>query len=1045
MTPFPTALLAGLALVLAILAGPTAGVAQENLLATEQAQLNQLRSVRDELAVVADRQVQTNAALAERLDAFDPTDPGDPATLDSLRQVQFELNLAQTRLQTIDRRIEVSLANLRGIDTRLSRLDARIPQEGAGTLEELVEEALRALLREQRGVQTEILASLRRYRTVANEYLALVREQLALERERISLEGIIGLEDILVDPLVARLRLRVANLNQENIALSNEAAAIVGDTPETMRERNLLQLRADGALLASNARLVDIDIVVARRTLEALSELVGESAAPLDLLENARERLAATRRFLAGLEQEIERNAAALTDLAEISAAAAASASASGNGEDAVMGRDALERRLAQLRTLFEDQRREVAELQEKATPLAEDFARSTATRAAQALSEREAIRIDSVTRGRLADEAAELPAKMIAVIEDGAITVADRVEDAPPSRLLQAAAALVGVVVLFVFFRRVALPRLLESSATNFTVTPLRILRNKLFWLAPAAAFAAVAAILGVPGDVFRLALTLLLVPAVASFVRGILQETVISHSEGRRRRIGETIRSLTTASVVVIAAVLVAYTILGDTFVLPSTRSWINRLVFAAFIVAAIPLFLFALFFTARAREDRATAGQAALAGLSLVPPILLVGIGVVGLLGYTRLATELFADFATLAAVLLVLAFAIAVLHDLLEAGIARIRAKDPARAYFMRANFAKPLNRAGQILLALVALATIWDLFDLSTETPVVREIIAVLSQPLFTAGGTTYRIGSILAAVVALWAVFWIGGWSQRVSYTILYRRVRDLGIRQSLSVFTKYVVIVVGLLVTLSIIGFDVTTLTVFAASLGVGIGFGLQNVVNNFISGILILIERPLRIGDIVTVTGNTGTVDAIGIRSLRLRTFDEYDVIVPNSAVISDTFVNWSRTDKVIRQLVTVGISYGDDPVRAVEIVRGIVSDFTPPILATPPPSVTVDEFADSAVNIRVAYYIELGGSVGLFDIRDHVLTRIWHAFRDEGITIPFPQRDVHLISADGKPRSRTAGRAASEPTAEPDAGAREPETSPASDRDQRTGEEE
>ena len=178
------------------------------------------------------------------------------------------------------------------------------------------------------------------------------------------------------------------------------------------------------------------------------------------------------------------------------------------------------------------------------------------------------------------------------------------------------------------------------------------------------------------------------------------------------------------------------------------------------------------------------------------------------------------------------------------------------------------------------------------------------------------GASALSVQDTFLAVLLVGFAFWIGGWSQQVSYNLALTRVRDLGIRQSLSTFVQYIVIVLGLLLTLKVIGLDLTALTVFAASIGVGIGFGLQNVVNNFISGILLLAERPLRVTDIVTIGGETGEVTRIGIRSLIVRTFDRKDLIIPNSAVIGNTFTNWTRNDETLREVLLFRISYRDDP---------------------------------------------------------------------------------------------------------------------------------
>jgi hypothetical protein len=139
---------------------------------------------------------------------------------------------------------------------------------------------------------------------------------------------------------------------------------------------------------------------------------------------------------------------------------------------------------------------------------------------------------------------------------------------------------------------------------------------------------------------------------------------------------------------------------------------------------------------------------------------------------------------------------------------------------------------------------------------------VRWVRDQIDMELLRIGEAPSTTGAILVAVILAGTALWVGGWSQQVGYRLAYRRIRDRGLRQALATFTRYVVIVVGLLLALKIIGFDLTAITVFATSLGVGIGFGLQNIVNNFISGILLLAERPLRVGDYVTIGPHEGNV---------------------------------------------------------------------------------------------------------------------------------------------------------------------------------------
>lgn len=137
---------------------------------------------------------------------------------------------------------------------------------------------------------------------------------------------------------------------------------------------------------------------------------------------------------------------------------------------------------------------------------------------------------------------------------------------------------------------------------------------------------------------------------------------------------------------------------------------------------------------------------------------------------------------------------------------------------------------------------------------------MRWLLSLLGLELFELGESAFTVGDIFGAVLLVGIALWIGGWSQQVSVHLAYRRVRDHGLRQALATFTRYVVIVAGTLFALRVIGFDLTTLTVFAASLGVGIGFGMQSIVNNVLTGLLLLAERPLRVGKFVEIGTNLG-----------------------------------------------------------------------------------------------------------------------------------------------------------------------------------------
>ncbi len=309
---------------------------------------------------------------------------------------------------------------------------------------------------------------------------------------------------------------------------------------------------------------------------------------------------------------------------------------------------------------------------------------------------------------------------------------------------------------------------------------------------------------------------------------------------------------------------------------------------------------------------------------------------------------------------------------------------------------------PAYRVTLVFIALAGLHVLVLLYDWNAQTPIVGAVPALLDSTLFHLGETPVQLETLAIGLTVLIVAFWGAGWSRQVSYRWLYTRVQDQGIRGSLSTFTQYIFVVTGLVIAMKVIGLDLTALAVFAGALGVGIGFGMQQIVVNFISGILLLIERPLATSDMVNVDKYEGEVTRIGIRSLTIKTFDNQEVILPNSAVITQPFINWTRSDDIIRTVLMIGISYDDDPKQAAAIIDELVRAH-PAVLESPGVKVLLWEYGDSALMIRLQFHTRVRGEIGRSDVRSQLLFSIWHAFKDAGITIPYPQRDVHVKASD------------------------------------------
>lgn len=221
------------------------------------------------------------------------------------------------------------------------------------------------------------------------------------------------------------------------------------------------------------------------------------------------------------------------------------------------------------------------------------------------------------------------------------------------------------------------------------------------------------------------------------------------------------------------------------------------------------------------------------------------------------------------------------------------------------------------------------------------------------------------------------------------------------GVPGAVDVLCRYGVLLVGFLMALAAAGVDFSRVTLLISALGVGIGFGLQNLVNNFVSGLILVFEHPVQFGDYVEVGSVSGEVRKIGFRASILRTPDGADVIVPNSELIGSRVMNWSLTDQLRRISIPVSVAYGTDPNRVMDVLIGIANKH-PAVLADPAPMVVFDRLADSSLNFTLLCWSLVQR---WFLTRSELTIAINNAFKEAGIEIPFPQQDVHVHWSDSE----------------------------------------
>jgi small-conductance mechanosensitive channel len=237
---------------------------------------------------------------------------------------------------------------------------------------------------------------------------------------------------------------------------------------------------------------------------------------------------------------------------------------------------------------------------------------------------------------------------------------------------------------------------------------------------------------------------------------------------------------------------------------------------------------------------------------------------------------------------------------------------------------------------------------------------------------------------------------------------VLARRDVELGVRQAIATIFHYVFVFIGFLIILSTAGIDVTALNVLAGAIGIGVGFGLQTIANNFISGLIILFERPIKVGDRIQVGDVTGDVVRIAARATSIRTNDNIDIIVPNADFISSQVINWSHSDREVRLHVPVGVSYSSDPEKVREILLEVASEHKG-VLKSPAPDVIFVEFGDSSLNFDLRVWTSDYITKPKI-LRSDMNFAIRKKLKERGIEIPFPQRDVHIRSV---APTRHAGR--------------------------------
>jgi small-conductance mechanosensitive channel len=318
------------------------------------------------------------------------------------------------------------------------------------------------------------------------------------------------------------------------------------------------------------------------------------------------------------------------------------------------------------------------------------------------------------------------------------------------------------------------------------------------------------------------------------------------------------------------------------------------------------------------------------------------------------------------------------------------------------------------RIGPFVLAVLILALGIVLEKLGTFNALAEatgvDLRRVFTRSFLTVGGIHLTLFLLLEVGVFLLVLVFVSHQVRRfLTQEVLPRTSLDLGQQDAFARLAGYLIVLLGLVIGLQTIGVNLSSLLVLGGAVGIGVGFGLQTIASNFVAGLILLVERPIKLGDRVEVGGTNGDVVRMGPRSTWVRTNDNVLIIVPNAEFVSSRITNWTANDRQVRFSMPLGVSYGSDPEEVREVLLKVALAH-PDVLSHPAPEVRFVGFGDSSLDFELRVWTIKQVQTPKV-LTSELYFAVFRAFREHNIEIPFPQRDLHLKTvAAPVPISRT-----------------------------------
>jgi potassium efflux system protein len=371
-----------------------------------------------------------------------------------------------------------------------------------------------------------------------------------------------------------------------------------------------------------------------------------------------------------------------------------------------------------------------------------------------------------------------------------------------------------------------------------------------------------------------------------------------------------------------------------------------------------------------------------------LMVLMPITLCTTAIIGLMGFVNLAWTL----SGYEAYTLLLIVGYILVRGLLADGLellSEAMIRSMRNGWLWIEIFLKPIDKIVRIVLLLSGIVLLFQIFGWNSDSVVMMNLNRVAHYTLIDSPGIYITLISIIEFFIVLSIFIWATKWTREFGYRWLYKNAKDIAIRNSLSIFTQYAIILLGAFVTLHILGFDLSGMSVVLGGLAVGMGFGLRDFASNIIGGVMLLIERPVREGDLITIGEHEGKVEHIGIRTMRLSSWDNMEVLIPNAETFNKPFTNWTFQDSIVRTVLPIKVCRSDDPTLVQELITKVLL-IIPEIVPDPPFQVFLKKIDEALFEFEVRYFINVQ-TYSRVEVKSNVLFAIIEQFKASGIKPP------------------------------------------------------